>query len=108
MSDKSSIRAQIFKTHKPKSKVLMFFGAEIELRQPKLKDIISARENPDRQAAVVQALVDYAYVPGSDEKVFTFEDQDQLLELPFGGEFVEVSKALEELTDINFQSVNVN
>lgn len=104
----ASVRAQIFKSRKAKTRRVEFFGTEIELRQPKLKDIIDARATEDRQAAVIETLVKYAFVPDTDEHVFTEEDFTQLCELPFGGDFVRVSQALEELTDVNFQDKNVS
>lgn len=99
---RDELRAKIFAAHERKFLNVMFMGAEIEIRQPKLGDIINAREEENRQAALIKTLVTYAFVPGTDEKVFEEADADALLELPFGNDFLEVNKAIEKLTDINF------
>lgn len=99
---RNDIRAKIFAKREIKKKVIQFFGSEIELRQPTLGDIINARENEDRQAAVIETLVKYAYVPGTDERVFEDADAEAFANMPFGADFLRASKALEELTEVNF------
>ena len=100
---RESLREKIFATKTLRSEKVDFFGAEIEIRQPTLGDILEARDNGDNQAAVIMLLVQYAYVPGSDEKVFMSEDADQLRALPFGPDFVRLNEAMESLTNVNFQ-----
>lgn len=95
-------RAKIFGSKKAASKIVNFFGADIEIRQPKLGDIIAAREEVDKQAAVIATLVAYAYLPGTDQKMFTPEDGDLFMEMPFGADFLRITAAIEELTDVNF------
>lgn len=111
MSDNNSkqlrdaLRAKIFdgKNTVPKRKLIKFFGEEIELRQPTLSNILAAQRDEDRESAVIGALIDHAYVVGTDEHIFSVEDQDQLLAMPFGDDFVNVSKALEEMSTVNFR-----
>jgi len=99
---RGDIRAKIFAAKKRKSKVVEFFGVDIELRQPTLGDVINARESTDRQAAVVETLVKYAFIPGTDEHVFEDADADSFKTMPFGADFIRVSNALESLTEVNF------
>lgn len=99
---RDSLRAAIFKTRQPKSKIIQFFDAEIEIRQSQLGDIISAKENEDRQAAVIETLVNNAFVPGTDIKVFEMADAESFKAMPFGADFIRVTKALEELSEVNF------
>jgi hypothetical protein len=104
MPTRDSIRAAILGTeHKPKSKVVDFFGQKIELRQGTLGDILEARESEDRQGAVIRVLTERAFIPGTDTQVFEETDAEVLKKLPFGPDFIRVSNALEELTDVNFQ-----
>jgi hypothetical protein len=79
-----------------------FFGAQIELRQASFGDIIRMREGDDREAAVIHNLINYAYIPGTDEKVFEEGDAESFKEMPFGADFIRVSQAVEELTEVNF------
>lgn len=99
---RDELRAKLLATKRPKTIPVEFFGEKIELRQPTLGDILKARDNEDRTAAVVNILVSYAYIPGTDEKIFESGDSESLLAMPFGGDFIEVTKALETLTAVNF------
>ncbi len=99
---RDKIRSAVLAEQKPRSKNIVFFGQEIEIRQPTLKAILDAQQEDNRQIGVASMLINYAYVPGTDEKVFEDTDADQLLMLPFGENFVQVTKALEDLSDVNF------
>jgi hypothetical protein len=99
---RDQVRAQIFASKTVKKKLVDFFGVKIEIRQPQLADILQARKEGE-QSGVIGILVDHAYVPNTDQKIFEPTDKDALLQMPFGGDFLEVSNALEELTNVNFQ-----
>lgn len=101
-TQRDELRAKLLATKRPKTIPVEFFGEKIELRQPTLGDILRARDNTDTKSAVVDILVSYAYIPGTDEKIFESGDGDALLEMPFGGDFIAVTKALETLTAVNF------
>jgi len=96
------LRAKVFAEHKVKTIPVEFFGATIELRQPTMEDIVKVQADPDREAIVIRTLIDYAFVPGTDERAFEAGDADSLKKLPFGADFLRISKALEELTEVNF------
>ncbi len=101
---RDDIRAAILgREHKPKSKVIEFFGQQVELRQGTLGDILEARESEDRQGAVIRVLTERAFIPNTDIRIFETADADVLKKLPFGPDFIRVSNALDELTDVNFQ-----
>lgn len=99
---KDAIRAKIFKGRDVKKEIVTFFDAEIELRQPTLGDILEAQADPDRTRAIIMQLVRYAYVPGTNERVFEDTDVDSLRAQPFGSDFVRASEALARLTEVNF------
>jgi hypothetical protein len=99
---RDELRAKLLASRAPTSKAVTFFGEKIEIRQPTLGAILAAREQDDRESAIINTLIMYAYVPGTDELVFEDADIDALKGMPFGGDFVAVSKALEDLTTINF------
>lgn len=80
------------------SRTITFFGAEIELRQPTLRNIAEMADEDSEQAAIVSTLLHYAYVPGTDEKVFTDAHIEALMELPFGPDFTAVADAIKELS----------
>jgi len=101
--DRNAIRAAIFASKKPMSKEVLFFGQKIELRQPILEDILTAQSGEDRKSAIVDTLVKYAFVPGTDEHIFEDADGDAIMKLPFGQDMVNITNALEDLTTVNFQ-----
>lgn len=107
MSTKDEIRSAVF-SQKPASKVITFVGQQIELRQPPVSVVISddvisdpnASDTERRQAAAVKAILDYSYVPGTDERVFDETDRDGLMALPFNKDWVDLQSAINELTNI--------
>ena len=100
---RDEIRSAVFATKKLASEIVDFFGTQIELRQPKLSDIISIQNTEDRQSAIVDTLIRYAYVPGTNQKLFDEADTASFLEMPFGQDLINVSNALEKLTKVNFR-----
>ncbi len=102
MSTRDTIRGKIFASKEFSKRTVEFFGEKIELRQPSLGLILQVQDEEDRKSAVIDTLIKYAYVPETDEKVFEDGDEASLLALPFGPDFIRVSNALEELTQVNF------
>jgi hypothetical protein len=96
------LRAEILKTRKPTSKIITFFGQQIEIKQLTLGAVLDAKTETDNQAAMVNILLKYAYVPGTPELVFEDGDADSLKALPFGGDFVGLTAAITELTNLSF------
>lgn len=102
---RSELRDAIFSSDKtkPQTRDVTFFGEKLEIRQPDLKTIlsISSSSAENRQLAIVDMIIAYAYVPGTDERVFEDPDKDTLLALPFGSDYTELQKAISELTNVN-------
>ena len=99
---RKKLRDAIFNSPAAKFKVkeIKFLGETVEIRQPSLEMMLDAQQNESRKEAVVQLLVNYCYVPGTEEKVFEKEDRDALLSMPFNQDFVRVQEAIAELTSI--------
>lgn len=97
---RDDLRATIFGNKKFAKETVNFFGVDIELRQPSLAQIIAARAE-DAQVGIINILVQYAYIPGTDEHVFEDTDADGLKSMPFGVDFLNVNAALEKLTSVN-------
>lgn len=95
---RDDIRAAIFnqKTH---HKEVQFAGIKMELRQPSVGAIIG-REKTDSKAFMTQMLIDYCYVPGTNDRVFEETDQDSLMAVPFNADWVNLQKAIDELSDL--------
>lgn len=95
---RDAIRSRIFSS-KPKSKIINFYGAQVEIRQPKL-DVILNVDREDRRAQAFTMLTDFTYVPGTNEKVFEEADIDALRELPFGDDMTNYLEEIQGLLGI--------
>lgn len=99
---RDAIRAKVF-AYKPLKKVVInIFGADIELRQPTLGSIMDARDAENTNAGVIDTLIQYAYIPGTDEKVFEDTDAEAFKQLPADTWIQTVADALTKLSDVNF------
>ena len=98
---KDQIREKIFSSTNFATKRVDFFGTEVELRQPSLNDVLELQTSEDSRDAIMNALIKYTYVPGTDDPVFNEADKPQLLKLPFGKEFSALTDAISEFTNID-------
>lgn len=107
---RDDIRAKILGySGKPKSELITFFDQTIELRQPTVGEIEELQNQSEHsKGRTVRTLIRYAYVPGTDEKVFDEADVDGLQELPWGKDFSEVVKAVAKLTGIDIGGAEKN
>jgi len=98
---RESIREQIFSKKNFATRELDLYGAKVEIRQPSLGMILDAQRNDDTKAAIVELLIRYTFVPGTEDHVFEEADAEGLLNLPFGPELSNLNKIITELTDID-------
>lgn len=100
MSDlRNDLRTRLFSI-KPKTKIITVNGQEIEVRQPPVKAILDSADPENRKASIVRMIINYCYVPGTDEKVFEDADFDTILEMPFGSDWMALSTAIDDLVDV--------
>ncbi len=111
--DRNAIRSKVLgESHKPKYKIIEFFGADVEIRQPTLGSIIDAQNAEDAKEGVINILLTRTYVPReegaepSEELIFDASDEEVLRGLPFGADLIRVSEALTELSGVNFPKPN--
>ncbi len=89
---------------KPESRLIEMFGVEIELRQPNLGAIMKARETSDETTRAVDMIIEYAFVPGTDEHVFDIADRDIIKNWPFGKDLTNLNTVIAELTGIDIEA----
>lgn len=107
MSTLDTIRSQIFgRDHKPRSVLITFFGAEIELRQDSMGNMLDAQNaaDADRQDQLLRVIIRRAYIPGTDTRVFTEADIDGLRALPWNSDWTNLANKVAELDSANFPS----
>lgn len=104
---RDEIRSKVFSAESmtPKKKTIDFFGSQIEIHQPLMGEILKLRseDEEERRSAVLDTLVSYSYVPGTNERVFDDTDVESFKNMPWGPDFTKVMEAFGELTGINFQ-----
>ena len=93
---RDDIRSAIFGA-KPRSEVIQFFGMEIELRQPVLGIILEYRRSEQEFDAAQMMLLNYTYVPGTDDKVFEDADLGAINSIPFGEDMTRLTSTVAEL-----------
>ena len=92
--DKKALRdALLGRTKKFRKTLVKFDGHEIELRCPRVgerKEIVKrssdAAGNVDNGEFLLQAIIQCAFIPNTEDRVFSAEDRQALLEEPSGSD----------------------
>ena len=110
MTLREEIRNSILSNPKFKRVKFEFFGTEVEIKQPSLREISEIGSGGDSNENVaVNLLLRYCYVPGTNEKVFDDKtDRAAVLELPFGEWFEDFNRKWASLTGINLGEAEKN
>jgi len=96
------IRSAIFSSSNFDTKIIEMFGMEVEVRQPSVGQLMSLTDGSDTSRnAAVNAMIEFCYVPGTNDKVFEVTDYDSLLGLPMGPWFVAFQEVWAELASID-------
>jgi hypothetical protein len=101
----SPLRQKIFSSERTKrqARTVDFFDTKIEIRQPTLGSLLTAKDLGNSRDMVVRSLIDCAFDPGTGQKVFQESDFEAIKELPWTSEFEIVSGVLNELTGLDFK-----
>jgi hypothetical protein len=76
-------------------------GVQVEIRQPSMAAMMAAEAQSTVQNLFLSILLNYAYVPDTDEKVFDDTDEEVLRQLGFSGDVQAVLDAFQEVTKIS-------
>lgn len=112
-STRDALRARIFKSRTAKRKTLTLFeeGTEVEVRQPTIGDIMEAQSQDsgdERNFAIVQIMLRYCYVPGTDTKVFEESDIANIKEMPMGNWFTNLIEVFNEFVNADTKEMEKN
>lgn len=112
-STRDALRARIFKSRTAKRKTLTLFeeGTEVEVRQPTIGDIMEAQSQDagdERNFAIVQIMLRYCYVPGTDTKVFEESDIANIKEMPMGSWFTNLIEVFNEFVNADIKEMEKN
>lgn len=98
-TDRDGMRALIFGA-KPKGELIEFFGTTLELRDPPTSVVLDAQNETDKKAAMMNLIIRYSYLPGTNTQVFEESDTDSLLALPFGKDMMKMNSTIQKLMGI--------
>ena len=101
---RNKLREKLLSSHQGEVKALNVFGVDIELRQPSLGDILSVKDSATDEDRAAELVIQYAYVPGTDERIFEKADKANILNWPFGKDIQRLQRAVVELTGIDIEA----
>jgi len=81
---RGAILETILSSNNFKREKMDLFGATIEIRQPSVKELLSLDDVEDQKARIVHLLINHAFMPGTNEKVFDKAHFDSIMEMPGG------------------------
>src|SRR5690606_9643413 len=95
---------------KPARREINLFGQKVEIKQPTLSQIAKlGQASPESKIPpIVRIMIEYIYVPGTDEKVFDPADAESLAAMPSGKWLSDLNKAIEELTGVDVKEAEKN
>jgi hypothetical protein len=104
---RDTLRSAIFSgdNSKPASETVEFFGQDIEIRQPAVGTVLADAEKMSQQG-IIGVLIQYCYVPGTDEKLFDEADADSMKALPWGPDFLRAQQAINKLSGVKADDVD--
>ncbi len=113
MSDKrKELRANIFKSSNKKIESMNISGSQIEIHQPTIGEIADLNQSEGdveipRRDTISEMIIKYCFVPGSNERVFSKEDKDGILNLP-ATVLSDFNTSFAKLTNIDMEDVEKN
>ena len=113
MADRNELRKYLLASKHFRSEKVNLFGQEIELRQPSVKDILALAEAVEEKDSknslfIVEMLIRYAYVPGTNERVFEEGDREAILQWPVGDWMKEIADKFNSLGTIDLEEARKN
>lgn len=117
-TDVRSLKTSIFASSNKikKSKIIKFFGVDVEVRQSSLRDIINrssigngtTEDTTDNMPIIIHILMNNTFVPGTDIPVFDEADIEQLESMPYGSDFNDIVEAYNTMSGISVEKAIKN
>lgn len=86
---------------KPNRKEVTLFGVVLEMQQPTLGSILKSQDIEDGKERAVNMIIQYSFVPGTNDPIFEEADKDIILNWPFNDELVTLQLTIAELTGVD-------
>lgn len=105
---RDEVRARLFASRPLRTKTIKIRDVEVEIHQPTIGDVLSMKENASQVDSLMQVLLDYCFIPGTNTKVFEAADKDTILGWGIDDWFSQVSEAVQELTNLSVADAEKN
>jgi hypothetical protein len=109
LTPRDDARAKIFSGESaPLNVPVIFRGISLELRQPTWLQMLSLRDEAggDERQATIRFLIQFAYLQGTNERVFDNGDYDKLANLRMDGELSGIIQAIGQIMNaVNGETV---
>ena len=105
---RDSLRGSLMSAKKFRSERVKIFGEQVEIRQPSVGQILDAQDFESQKKALINILVNYCFVPGTEEKVFETTDEAGIMAWPVGQWFTDINEAITRLTNIDVAGAEGN
>ena len=101
---RDGLRAKVFSGNKEEHQ-LVINGAEVEVKAPNLGEVMELQNKmqADGKSGIVSLLLNFCYVPGTDEKIFEPEDEEAILAMEIGPWVADLTKIIAKITGISLQ-----
>lgn len=109
-NSRDEVRSKLFSGAQSnrKTETINMFGTQVEVRQPSVGQVLELQGSDDQRSQLVRMMIEYCYVPGTDEKVFEPADEEAIMNWPVGDWFNQFNNAVMRLTDINVEAAAKN
>lgn len=77
-------------------------GISWEWRIPSIQQVQDAQKTED-QNFMVSLIIGYSYMPGTENKLFTEDDYEALVQMPLSGEFQAIVKKISDALKLNVE-----
>ena len=105
---RNQIRTTILSSKTRKRELITLFGAKVEVCQPSMDEVLDLQTLEDSKKMAAHMIINYVYVPGTNEKVFEEADVAGILELPFGEDLARLQEAITKMTSIDVKAAEGN
>lgn len=90
-----------------RSETTQLWGHTVEFRQPTLGQVLNVGQ-AEPGDAMIRMIIDYTYVPGTNEKLFEEGDKDTLRAMPFDQGLNALADIVTKLTGIDVEEAEKN
>lgn len=101
---RDELRTKILSDYKPKSEVIKFMGAQVEVHQPSLRALLDSQDKGSTADKMIDMIINFVFVPGTKEHIFETADKESLLNMPWNEDIAELQNVIGRLSGIDVEA----